>query len=47
MSKIIKQTPQSTAQVYATTMLTAYSSNGETPSDKALAELKDEAKTLM
>ena len=39
--------PQSTAQVYATTMLTAYSSNGETPSDKALAELKDEAKTLM
>ncbi len=39
--------PQSNAQVYATTMLTAYTSNGETPSDKALSELKDEAKSLM
>ena len=39
--------PQSTAQVYATTMLTAYTSNGETPADKALNELKNEAKSLM
>ena len=36
-----------TAQVYATTLLTACNSNGLTPSDKALEELKNEAKTLM
>lgn len=36
-----------TAQVYATTLLTAFNSNGLTPSDKALEELKNEAKTLM
>lgn len=35
------------AQVYATTLLTAFNSNGLTPSDKALEELKDEAKSLM
>ena len=37
----------STAQTYATTLLTAYASNGLTPSDKALEMLKDEAKSLM
>ena len=36
-----------TAQTYATTLLTAYSSNGTTPTDKALEELKNEAKELM
>jgi len=35
------------AQLYATTLLTAYSSNGMTPTDKALEHLKEEAKTLM
>ena len=34
-------------QVYATTLLTAFNSNGLTPSDKALEELKNEAKSLM
>ena len=36
-----------TAQTYATTLLTAYSSNGMTPTDKALEYLKNEAKELM
>ena len=36
-----------TAQTYATALLTAYTSNGTTPTDKALDELKNEAKTLM
>ena len=36
-----------TAQTYATTLLTAYNSNGTTPTDKALEELKREAKDLM
>ena len=36
-----------TAQTYATALLTAYSSNGTTPTDKALEELKNEAKDLM
>ena len=35
------------AQTYATALLTAYASNGTTPTDKALEELKNEAKTLM
>ena len=35
------------AQTYATTLLTAYNSNGTTPTDKALEELKNEAKELM
>ena len=35
------------AQTYATTLLTAYTSNGTTPTDKALEELKNEAKELM
>lgn len=35
------------AQTYAAALLTAYSSNGTTPTDKALEYLKDEAKTLM
>ena len=36
-----------TAQVYATTLMTAFNSNGTTPTDKALEELKREAKELM
>ena len=36
-----------TVQTYATALLTAYSSNGTTPTDKALEELKNEAKDLM
>ena len=39
--------PNATAQDYAKTLITAYSSNGTTPADKALEELKNEAKTLM
>ena len=35
------------AQTYVTALLTAYASNGTTPTDKALEMLKDEAKTLM
>ena len=35
------------AQTYATTLMTAFASNGETPTDKALEELKNEAKELM
>ena len=35
------------AQTYATTLITAYNSNGVTPTDKALEELKNEAKELM
>ncbi len=36
-----------TAQVYATTLMTAYASNGETPGDKAMEALKTEAKEIM
>ena len=36
-----------TALVYASALLTAYASNGTTPTDKAMEELKAEAKTLM
>jgi hypothetical protein len=39
--------PNATPQMYATALLTAYASNGTTPTDKALEYLKDEAKTLM
>jgi len=39
--------PEATAQMYATALLSAYSSNGITPSDKALDMLKEEAKSLM
>ena len=39
--------PNATTQTYATTMLTAFTSNGATPTDKALEELKYEAKELM
>lgn len=39
--------PEANAQMYATALLTAYSSNGTTPTDKALEELKNEAKELM
>lgn len=35
------------AQTYVATMLTAFSTNGTTPTDKALEELKNEAKSLM
>lgn len=42
------QLPQGAdAMTYAKTLLTAYASNGTTPTDKAMAELKEEAKTLM
>ena len=34
-------------QTYVTALLTAYSSNGTTPTDKALERLKEEAKSLM
>ena len=34
-------------QTYITALLTAYSTNGTTPTDKALEELKKEAKELM
>ena len=36
-----------TVQQYITALLTAYSSNGTTPTEKALEELKHEAKELM
>ena len=39
--------PDATAQTYVTTLMTAFVSNGMTPTDKALEELKNEAKTLM
>ena len=39
--------PEADAMTYAKTLITAYASNGETPTDKALEELKNEAKTLM
>lgn len=39
--------PNATAQVYIQTLMTAYSSNGTTPTDKALEYLKNEAKELM
>lgn len=39
--------PNADAMTYAKMLLMAYSSNGLTPTDKALSELKDEAKTLM
>ena len=39
--------PNADAMTYAKVLLTAYSSNGLTPTDKALSELKDEAKALM
>lgn len=39
--------PDANAQTYATTLLTAYASNGLTPTDKALEYLKNEAKSLM
>ena len=45
---IAAQVPaEATAQVYVTALLTAYTSNGTTPTDKALEYLKNEAKELM
>lgn len=45
---IAAQVPaEATAQAYVTALLTAYTSNGTTPTDKALEELKHEAKELM
>lgn len=38
---------EANTQTYAQTLITAYNSNGTTPSDKALEYLKEEAKTLM
>ena len=39
--------PDATAQMYASTLMTAFVSNGLTPTDKALEELKAEAKEMM
>ena len=39
--------PDANAQTYVTALLTAFSTNGTTPTDKALEELKNEAKELM
>lgn len=39
--------PNADAMMYAKTLLAAYSTNGVTPTDKALEELKNEAKDLM
>lgn len=39
--------PNATTETYAKTMITAFTSNGETPTDKALEDLKNEAKELM
>ena len=45
---IVAQLPKdANAQTYATALLTAYMSNGTTPTDKAIEMLKNEAKTLM
>ena len=45
---IAAQLPKgATAQTYATALLTAFNSNGTTPTDKAIEELKNEAKDLM
>ncbi len=38
---------EANAQAYASALLTAYKSNGATPTDKAMDELKREAKELM
>ena len=38
---------EATAQMYASALITAFNSNGTTPTDKALEMLKDEAKSLM
>jgi hypothetical protein len=39
--------PNATVQVYIQALMTAYSSNGTTPTDKALEYLKNEAEELM
>lgn len=39
--------PQADVQTYAKALITAYASNGITPTDKALEELKNEAKSIM
>ncbi len=39
--------PQADVQTYAKALITAYASNGVTPTDKALEELKNEAKSIM
>ena len=39
--------PNATVQVYIQALMTAYSSNGTTPTDKALEYLKNEAKELI
>ena len=45
---IAAQIPKdATAQVYASALITAFTSNGTTPTDKAIEMLKDEAKDLM
>lgn len=39
--------PEATAQMYANALITAFNSNGTTPTDKAMEMLKDEAKEMM
>ena len=39
--------PQADVQTYAKALITAYASNGVTPTDKALEELKNEAQSIM
>ncbi len=39
--------PEATSQTYATALVKAYAENGVTPTDKALEDLKKEAKELM
>ncbi|MBO4690598.1 MAG: hypothetical protein J5621_06960 [Paludibacteraceae bacterium] len=39
--------PNADAMTYAKILLEAYASNGLTPTDKAMAELKEEAKSIM
>lgn len=39
--------PETTSQMYATALVKAYAENGVTPTDKALEDLKKEAKELM
>ncbi len=47
ISIVAQLPPEATAQVYATTLVSAFASNGTTPTDKALEFLKNEAKEMM
>lgn len=48
VNSMAQQIPQgSSALDYAKVLITAYTSNGDTPNDKALQALKDEARSLL